>query len=810
MKKENVFIQPNYEETERFTPDISQGLSDVQVSSRIKDKLINNVSEKFSKSYFSIIKDNLFTFFNLLGLIVCIALILIHASISRFFFVVIYIANILIGIIQEVRAKKCIERLSLMSAKTVSVIRNGERVEILSQDIVLDDVIILSPGEQVPTDSIILDGEIEVNESLLTGESIPVKKHAGDTLFAGSFIISGKCTLRAEKVGKENYIEKLSAKAKKYKKPHSELMISLRIIIKSVGAVILPIALTFILKSIIFYNVKTFEIIDRACTIVIGMIPSGMFLLTSVALAIGVIKLAKQNTLVQDLYSLEMLARVDTICFDKTGTLTDGRMNVEEVDLLNQDFDVKNVMGGMLLHMTSNNQTEIALRDYFGHESSLQVETVLQFNSTRKFACATFDNNKTYAFGAPEFILSDDDYQKISSKAEHYAALGYRVILLAESKSKIKEDSAPSNFKPVAFILLTDHVREDAIKTITWFKENDVNVKVISGDNPITVSVIAQKAGIENADKYISLEGLSDTEIIEIANEYTVFGRVTPEQKAVLISAIKTAGHVTAMTGDGVNDILALKEADCAISVGSGSQAAKNISHLVLLDNNFSVMPNVVYEGRRVINNVQSSSSLFLMKTMFTMFLAIFTLFMPTVPTYPFKLSQMILMEFFIIGFASFVISLQPNDKRVSGTFINTVLSNSLPYALLMVLSVVLVELFKLVIGFSATITPEIYSTMSVIVLNYSALICLYHACKPFNKNTAIMFLAIFGIVTTITLYSIFEGFALMDLKPMVPIFPEMWHHLLIVLCIILLDIPLSTYLIKASNKLIAKRKLKK
>lgn len=808
MKRSEIkkLISDSTAQIERFTPDISQGLSDEQVFTRINEKNQNSVSEKFSKSYLSIIKDNLFNFFNFLGLVVCVSLILIRASISRFFFVAIYLANIAIGIIQEIRAKRCIDKLSLMSEKTVTVIRNGKNFEILSRDIVLDDVFLINPGEQVPTDSIILEGEIEVNESLLTGESIPVKKTVGDTLFAGSFIISGRCTLRADKVGKENYIEKLSAKAKRYKKPHSELMKSLQIIIKSVGAIIIPITLAFILKSIIFYNVKTFEIIDRACTIVIGMIPSGMFLLTSVALAVGVIKLANQNTLVQDLYSLEMLARVDTICFDKTGTLTDGRMNVDEIVLLKDEQNVNNIMSTLLAEMTSNNQTEIALRDYFGADNNDLIVQVLQFNSQRKFACATFNNGHTYAFGAPEFILAKDEYEKIVQKVDHYALHGYRVILLAESRSKIKDDTAPDNFKPIALILLTDHVREDAITTIQWFKDNDVSVKVISGDNPVTVSVIAQKAGIENADKYISLEGLSDTEIMEIADKYTVFGRVTPEQKAVLIKSIKNVGHVTAMTGDGVNDILALKEADCAISVGSGSQAAKNISHLVLLDNNFSVMPNVVYEGRRVINNVQNSSSLFLMKTMFTIFFAIISLFMPTVPTYPFKLSQMILMEFFIIGVASFILSLQPNDKRVSGTFMSRVLANSFPYAMLMVLSVIIVEIFKAILGTTDVITTDVYSTMNVIVLNFSALICLLHACKPFNKTKKIMFLIIFSIILFITLLAIFNGVKLLDLRKMVPLFPEMWHHLLIVICIILMDIPLSSVLIKASNKLFNKK----
>ena len=781
---------------ERFDPDINDGLSEIQVNQRIDEKLTNRVPKKYSKSYFSIIKDNLFTFFNLLGVIVCIALILIQASMSRFFFVVIYTANILIGIIQEIRAKRCIDRLSLMSSKTISVLRSGNLVDILSQDLVLDDIYFLSPGDQVPTDSIIVDGNIEVNESLLTGEQIAVKKGVNDSLYSGSFIISGKCKLKADKIGSENYVEKLSAKAKKYKKPHSKLMNSLQIIIKVIGAIIFPIAFSFILKSWLFYDVSTFEIIDRACTVVIGMIPSGMFLLTSLALAVGVIKLSQHNTLVQDLYSLEMLARVDTICFDKTGTITDGRMSVEQVIPLSDD-DVNVVMSSMLNYMTTNNQTETALRDYFGSIKA-NVKSVLQFNSSRKFCAVTFDNDLTYSFGAPEFILSDVEYKKISTKIDTFASLGQRVILLAKSRRQIIDDNPPNDFSPVALIVLCDNIREEAIKTIAWFKENDVTVKVISGDNPITVSTVSIKAGIDNADKYISLEGKSDQEIMELANEYTVFGRVTPEQKAVLVSALKTAGHVTAMTGDGVNDLLALKEADCAISIGSGSQAAKNISHLVLLDNDFNSMPKVVREGRRVINNIQGSASLYLMKTLFTMFFAILTLCLPSVPTYPFKLSQMILMEMVIIALPSFVISLQPNDSRVESDFIPYVISKTLPSAILMVISVLIVEIFKAILGTTTVITNDVYSTMNVMVLNFAGLISVYHVCKPFNKLRSILFASTTIILTSVSVFALIFGFKMFDLVKMVPLLPEMWHHLLIVVLIIFMDMPLSILLKKA------------
>ena len=612
---------------ERFNPSVSEGLNDIQVSERINQGLTNTVKEKYSKSYLSIFLNNVCTFFNLLGLIVFIALLCIgdKVKLSDFFFVFFYIANITIGILQEIRAKKCIDKLSLVANKGSKVIRNGQTIDVSVSDIVLDDIINLGIGNQIPTDCIIVDGEIEVNESLLTGESVAVKKKVGDTLLASSFVTSGICFAKAEKVGKENYVSTLSAKAKQYKKPHSEIMNSLKVIIKVISFIIIPIAAAWLIKTTITEDLPT--AIYKTSTPVIGMIPAGMFLLTSVALAVGIVKLAKHNTLVQDLYSLEMLARVDTICFDKTGTITDGKMTVTDVVSLSNDIkDVNEIVSSMIYALKDNNQTAIALYNYFGQNSIYKSVCTLPFNSTRKQSAVTFENSKTFAFGAPEFVLQDNEYAKIEQQVTNYAKKGLRVLVLAQSDGKIIDDNLPKDFSPIALIIIADNVREDAISTIKWFKENNVAVKVISGDNPVTVSEVSKRVGIDGAEKYISLEGLSDDEVFNVANEYTVFGRVSPEQKAILIKALKNAGHVTAMTGDGVNDILALKESDCAISVASGSDAARNVSHLVLMDNNFNSMPMVVYEGRRVINNVQSSASLFLMKTLFTMMMAIITL----------------------------------------------------------------------------------------------------------------------------------------------------------------------------------------
>lgn len=788
---------------ERFSPSPKTGLLVEQVEKRITEGLTNSVEKKYSKSYIGIICENVFTFFNLLGLIVCIALILTGASISQFFFVLIYIANILIGITQSVRAKISIDKLSLMSSKNSKVIRNSLVTEILSKDIVLDDIIVLSIGNQVPTDCIIIDGKTEVNESLLTGESVAVKKKVGDELLAGSFITSGSCIVRAEKVGKDNYVQTLSAKAKKYKRPHSELMGALSLIIKVVGVIIIPIAGIFIMKSMLMGS-DIANAVQGTSTVVIGMIPSGIFLLTSMALAVGVIKLARHNTLVQDLYSLEMLARVDTICFDKTGTITDGRMNVKEVLVLEKDpkYSVDEIMGAMLGCLRDNNQTAIALYNYFGQNGILHATEVMPFNSTRKLSAVTFNNAGTYAFGAPEFVLSALNYKHIEQLVKQYASMGTRVLLLAHSHNNISKDKIPTDFEPIALILITDNIREDAIETVKWFKENGVQIKVISGDNPITVSEVSKRVGIEGAEKYISLEGMTENEVIAVANKYTVFGRVSPEQKAILIKSMKAAGHVTAMTGDGVNDILALKEADCAISVASGSDAARNISHLVLMDNNFNSMPQVVLEGRRVINNVQSSASLYLMKTIFTMLLAVIVL-CTNMPNYPFKLSNMILLETFVIGIPSFFLSLQKNDSLVSGKFINQVITKSLPSAILMVLSAVLVGGFRFFLGngIHFTITDDIYVTMGVYAITYSGLINLFNICKPFNNFRKVLFSLCFTVVVLISAFAIGNGIPILGLEKMSPVI-EYWQHILIVVTIILFDIILCAKITDMCSKI--------
>lgn len=806
MKAEN---NSNLKTTERFSPSSGEGLSSVQVKSRLEDGLVNISSQKYSKSYLSIFASNIFTVFNLLGLIVFISLLCVGAGLFDFVFVLVYIANFSIGIIQEIRAKKCIEKLSLVAQKNVKAIRDGKEAEIAATDIVLDDILKLGIGNQIPTDCIVTDGVIEVNESLLTGESVPIKKQAGDPLFAGSFIVAGRCIARADKVGKDNYVEQLSAKAKKYRKPRSELMSSLRFFIKAVAIVIVPMAAAYMIKSVVIVKESVPEAVRRTSAVVIGMIPSGMFLLTSLALAVGIIKLARQNTLVQDLYSLEMLARVDTICFDKTGTITDGKMTfVEEIIIKPHDTSTEDIISSMLCELKDNNQTAIALYEKFGDDGKFTATAALPFNSARKLSAVTFDNKGTFAFGAPEFVLSTEEYDGIKPLVEKQTQKGLRVLVLAHSHDCIDEDKIPKDFSAISLLLIADNVREDAAETVAWFKENDVAIKVISGDNPITVSEVSKRVGIDDAENFISLDGLSDDEVYNAADKYTVFGRVSPDQKAILIKSLKDKGHTTAMTGDGVNDIIALKEADCAISVASGSEAARNVAHLVLMDDNFNHMPQVVHEGRRVINNVQSSASLYLMKTFFTMILAFIVLFIPTLKCYPFTLKQMNPLEMVIIGLASLSLSMQPNDSRVTGKFIANVIGKSLPAAIVMVLSVGAVGLISL---FDTTTDHEVFCTMAILALTFAGLVNLFNICRPFNRFRTILFSIISALLIILLCITICCGMEFIGLTKLSPSEGHL-YHLLELFAIIAMDFPLSIILNKlgaAIGKKIGYNKLK-
>lgn len=795
-------VKPHGEDAvERFTPELDVGLTKDQIDTRFEQGLYNLTGKKYSKSLVNIFIENIFTFFNLLCVFAMIALIYSGASITNYLFVVIFMANIVIGIVQEIRAKLQIDKLSVLASANVKVMRYGTFMEIPVSEVVLDDVLHLETGNQVPADCLVADGVVEVNESLLTGESVSIKKIAGDPIYAGSFISSGSCRARVEKVGKSTYVNSLTSQAKKYKKPNSEIMKSISTFVRVIGVMIVPIAIMmfwtnwrkigavydFSLRDLETWTGEAIitaegvmnaraclnEAIQKTCAIIVGMIPSGMMLLTSVALAVGVVRLAKKNTLVQDLYSLEMLARVDVLCLDKTGTITDGRMKVHGYQIVQDEslpdgyipYSVDEVISSMLAALPDNNQTSIALFNYFGHSTTLHAEKILPFSSKRKYSAVTFEDPGTFALGAPEFVFSSVP-SYLERLVSEYALKGLRVLVLAYSPDPIEEDAIPEDMTPFALIAIEDNIREDAISSIRWFKENGVAVKVISGDNAMTVAEVARRAGVENADKYISLEGLTDTEVETVAHEYTVFGRVTPEQKRLLVRALKTSGKTVAMTGDGVNDLLALKEADCAISVASGAEAARNVSHLVLMDNNFNSMPSIVYEGRRVINNIENSASLYLMKTLLITCLALFCLI--SQQSYFFTTQNMMLFEMFVSGLPSFILSLQPNSKKVEGKFFSYVISHSIPQAFTMFLCVLGVYLSYSIPSFNAAIYPPEtgaveWQAMMVLVMTLSGIVMLYQICKPLNVLRGALIVTVF-LICVLFMTVGYNDFALGDI----------------------------------------------
>ena len=727
LKKNKNF---NIFNAERYNPDYKTGLTAKQVNERIENGYINYYETNNTKSYKNIFFSNIFTFFNLLCFLIAAALILV-GSFNNLFFVLILLCNIAIGIVQEIKAKKTVEKIKLVTSPIAKVVREGKTVEIKTTEVVLDDVLVYEFGNQICTDSIILKGEIEVNESLLTGESVSVKKKKGDLILAGSYVTSGSCYAKAEKIAEENYTSKLTLKAKKYKKPESELLASLKVIIKVIGIIIIPLAILIYLnnQTVIGTNLKL--LVTKTAGSIIGLIPAGLFLLTSLALAVGVIKLAKKKTLVQDLYGIEMLSRASVLCLDKTGTITDGTMAVKQIKMLTKKDDLNEIMSSYLSSVNTQNQTFTALENYFGVNKSLIADKVYEFNSSKKYSAVEFDNGKTYILGAPEFIYKNKE-KKISSYVKDYAKEGYRVVMLCESDDKIIKNTLPKQLTPICLIAIEERIRKEAKDTIAWFNSNGVQVKIISGDNPLTVSEISKKVGVVGADKYISLEGLTRQQVIECASEYNIFGRVSPEQKQILVKALKNMGHKVAMTGDGVNDILALKEADCSISVASGSEAARNVSHLVLLDSNFLNLPQVVKEGRRVVNNIVNSASLFLMKTLFTFLLTIFCVIVNI--NYPFVPNQVMLLEFFTIGIPSFFLALQPNDKPVEGKFINKVAIKSLCYGILLFFSFLACYYFD-----TLYLTGALYETMASLCVTFVGLVVLLKICRPLNVYRGIL-----------------------------------------------------------------------
>ena len=751
----------------RYNTNVEAGLTSEVVEHRKLQNLSNTKSVGSTKSIPSIIFSNVFTFFNILNYAIAAWIIsAFHwAAWNKIFFVVIVTANIVISIVQEIRSKKIIDKLSVLSAPNAVVLRDGISLEIPVVEVVLDDILCLSSGNQIASDSIVVEGSIEVNESLLTGESDAIIKKAGDILYSGSFVVSGRCKARVERVGKENYIEKLTNQAKKYRKPKSDLLKTLTNIIRFMGILIIPLGtLVFVSQYegtsgliLGFSGSQPYlEAVKTTSGAVIGMIPSGLFLLTSIALAVGVIRLAQNNTLVQELYCIEMLARVDVLCLDKTGTITDGTMYVKDVIEYNNKtgMNVKTIYSAMQNVLDDDNVTSKALEEKFGRAKKIKHKNLIPFSSARKFSAVEFEKYGTYVLGAPEFVLGEN-FKLVSKEVAHAAEQGYRVICMAHSAGSIEGNQITGEILPIALILIEDTIRPDAVETIEYFKKSGVEVKVISGDNPLTVSKISERAGIENAQNYISLDGLTDKEVIIAADKYTVFGRVSPSQKKLLIQTLKESGKTVAMTGDGVNDILALREADCSISLGSGSDAARNVSHLVLLDSNFGSMPKVVAEGRRVINNVQRVASLFLTKTIFSLLLALYCVLGPQ-HVYPIQTQHLILIDIFVTGIPSFVLALEPNNSKVSGKFFVNVIKNALPGAVAIALTTAVVFFVE-----SIGINLNALEISTIIVLNatFTCFTVLNKVCKPFNVLRRVLFflMVTFAILMVLFLPNVFE-----------------------------------------------------
>ena len=781
-KEENFIIQ-------RYNPAKTKGLSNEQVSQRQLAHLVNNTKVKSSHSYFGIVMKNICTFFNLLWLLIAIALLCVGAY-SDMLFMVIIVINTLVAIIQEVKAKQTVEKLSLITAPKIRVVRNGKMFEIASDEIVLDDVIYLENGNQIPADCIIIDGKIEVNESLLTGESHAVKKDVGYPLLGGSFLVSGSCYARVDKVGKDCYVQKLTQSAKEFKAPSSNLFKDLNLLIKSIAVILVPLGILTFLKEYLFIGNDLGPSIQNTSGALVGMIPAGMFLLITIGLSLGVVKLAKKKTLVKDMYSIEMLARTNVLCLDKTGTITDGTMNVVDIVKIGKTKLelIESVMSDILASQTTENATSLALIRRFGKETSKKATNVIEFSSDRKYMASEF-GNETYLVGAPTYVKAKLTPSQ-NKKKEAYLAKGYRVIALVKHDGKYDENNIDGT--TLALIAIEDHIRDDAPQTIKWFKDNGVQIKIISGDDPQTVSKIAERVGVENSEKFVSLENMSLQEVEQIADEFTVFGRVNPEQKHMIIKTLKKKGKIVAMTGDGVNDTLALKEADCSIAMADGSEAARNISKLVLMDSNFSSLPSVVKEGRQVINNVQNSSSLFLMKTLLAITLCIITLILRV--EYLFKTSQMFILEMFVIGLPSLILTLQENNDPIKGNFIPQVLKKSAPRAGILILNCI-----ALIVISSMLILDEFeYATLSTLVITFAGFLNLMWLCiENFTKLKLFAMLSSLGCIL-LTIFVLPSFFHMTDFSNNVLI---IFAYMMISTLIILAVINLFKILAKATKE---------
>ena len=703
------------------------GLTNEQVQERIAEGKVNFNENPNTRTYKQIVKENTLTFFNFLNAVLLV-LVLFVGSYKNSMFVGIIIINTVIGIIQEIRAKKTIDKLAILTESKAVVLRDGKKWSISTEKLVLDDLIYLKTGEQIPADCRIIEGNLEVNESLLTGEADNLGKGEGDELFSGSFVTAGEACCQIIHVGKDNYASQITSEAKEFKRHNSELRNSLNAILKVISIIIVPLGLLLFYKQFYIVGDSVKDSVVSTVAAVLGMIPEGLVLLTSVALTLGALTLAKKKTLVQELYCIETLARVDTLCLDKTGTITEGTMCVERVDVYDPNWreselaetvleedtavlaedetleegvaekeiseknlpevsetekesekEIGRIMGNLMAVLKDQNATADALRKYFAVKKDMVPTNVIPFSSDRKYSGASFKEQGTYLMGAAQFLFPEGD-EALVEKCGQYAEQGFRVLVLAHSPNESVGTELPSGLVPEALLILTDVIRKEAPDTLHFFDSQGVDLKVISGDDPVTVASIAKRAGLKNAEQYVDATTITtQEEMDEAVANYSVFGRVTPQQKKAMVLSLKKQGHTVAMTGDGVNDVLALKEADCSIAMAEGSDAAKNIANVVLLDSNFAAMPHIVNQGRRVVNNIRTAASMFLIKTIFSVLLSLITIFFGE--AYPFEPIQMSLISACAVGIPTFLLAQENNYQKIDHTFLRHVFMNAFPAA---------------------------------------------------------------------------------------------------------------------------------
>lgn len=740
----------------RYAPDYREGLTDEQVAERVHAQATNETIDPSFKTNKQIVLQNIFTYFNLIFIVLAVLLCLV-SSYKNLTFLPVILANTGIAIYQEIRSKKILDNLSVLNAAKVTVVRNGVANKIDMEELVLDDVILLETGQQIPADGYVLDGKLQVNEALLTGEADEIVKEVDDYLMSGSFVVSGKAYVRLDKVGYDSYISQLTAKAKKMGGgEQSEMIASLNKLIKWIGIIIIPIGITLFSQSYFFNGNTIKESVVAMEAALIGMIPEGLYLLTTIALAMSAARLAKQRVLLHDMKSIETLARVNVLCVDKTGTITENQMSVQKLVIAKneqaeqQATRIQELISDYAKAMANDNATMQAIKTYFNKPTDQEPLSILPFSSVQKFSSVTFADG-VYVLGAPEMVLREP-FETVKNEFSQYADQGYRVLVFGSYQGILSEALLEAEVIPLAYLLIANPIRKEAPDTFAYFKEQGVAIKVISGDNPQTVSTVALQAGIANADQYIDVSQLAEEDYLSAVEKYTVFGRVKPEQKMQFVQLLKQKNTV-AMTGDGVNDILAMKEADCSIAMASGNEATIQAAQVALLDSDFSRMPEIVAEGRRVVNNIERSASLFLVKNIFSFLLSVFSVLFAL--TYPLEPSQITLISLFTIGLPSFLLALEENKNRIEGKFIVNVLEKAIPGGLTDMTVVGTLVVGGVILHLNKTDV----STASTMLLTAVGFLVLYKICHPLNqfRGRIILFCAAGILFSVVFLHKLFS-----------------------------------------------------